>query len=274
MIPDIHISKAKFRTIQKDKIYDNIEFYSPDGVLMFLGHRKKAEWYLKRDLIKEIGENKYQFLFTPKALGHFGEHEWQKVKQGISCMPKETICVVSGKNKDLTKHHIVPAAYIKYFLLNDYSNNRMQIHDVVLLHHSVHEEYENKALFLKEKLCKKYDITPFNDSCRMQSKNYSIIKQGRYLTDPEKVASNKYHLKQLMDFCARNNIDSDEIPQLIKQKEEEINSHYKELSEKLVSLEMIQDFCEIWRKHFVDTMKPKHLPQNWSIKTKISPKLC
>lgn len=275
MIPDFEIKRGKkFQHILKEKVYDNIEFYSPDDKLMFLGSQKKVDWYLKRNLIEQIEENKFKFLFKPKGNGQYGDGEWDKTSLSMRCMFKQNVCVVSGRNTHLTRHHIVPAAYSKYFLFDDYHKNRMGHHDVVLLTSALHEEYEIKALYLKEKLCKKYDITPFKDSCKLQGKVFSSVKQGKKLLDKNYIENNKYYKKELAEYCMRFNLNEDQIEKFVEEREKDVNAlngHYKELSEKLISLEMIQEFCEIWRKHFIDTMKPKFLPDEWSIKTQISP---
>lgn len=278
MITDIEFKKKriKFDYILKDQVYDNIEFYSPSGELMFLGSNKKVIWYTKKDLIKKIDDNKYQFLFEPKGKGHYNESDFDTSQKSMKCMPKQTICVVSGKNTHLTRHHIVPAAYVKYFLFEDYTQNRLQHHDIVLLNNSIHEEYENKALFLKDKLCKKYDITSFKESCKIQQKAFTAAKQGKKLLEPSYIQNNKHYKKELQLYCFKQNIQISELQDYVSEKEQlilDLDCHYKQLSEKLDTLELLQDFCEIWRKHFIDTMKPKFLPKNWSIKTKISPSL-
>jgi len=43
------------------------------------------------------------------------------------------------------------------------------------------------------------------------------------------------------------------------------NLHGKILIDKMGGEEVIPEFIKMWREHFVDTMKPKYLPKNWSI---------
>lgn len=277
MITDFELKrgKGKFNTILDPNVYSNIEFYSPDDKLMFLGSQKKLDWYLNKNLIEKIGNNQYKFLFTPKGNGHYGDTKWEQDSYKMRCMIKQNVCVVTGKNTNLTRHHIVPAAYIKYFPLSDYVDNRSGHHDVVLLNNLIHEEYEIKALQLKEKLCKKYDIRPFRDACKIQGKIFTSVKQGKKLLQ-NKDENNPYYMNELNNYCNRWFIEPEQLEEFVLQKEKDIdslNGHYKELAEKLDTLEKIQEFCEIWRKHFIDTMKPKHLPKEWSIKTQISPNI-
>ena len=43
------------------------------------------------------------------------------------------------------------------------------------------------------------------------------------------------------------------------------NLHGKVLIEKLGGDDSIPEFIKLWRKHFLETMNPKYLPNNWSI---------
>ena len=43
------------------------------------------------------------------------------------------------------------------------------------------------------------------------------------------------------------------------------NLHGKVIIEKMGGEEAIPEFIKMWRQHFLDSMKPKHLPNNWSV---------
>ena len=54
----------------------------------------------------------------------------------------------------------------------------------------------------------------------------------------------------------------------------------KNLPEKFLSAynpkdteEKIMEFVKLWRTHFIETMKPKYMPQGWSINFRIKTKL-
>ena len=49
-------------SFQNKQIYDNIAMLSPDGFLMCYIGRKRANWYLERNLARQISENKIQFI--------------------------------------------------------------------------------------------------------------------------------------------------------------------------------------------------------------------
>ena len=42
---------------------------------------------------------------------------------------------------------------------------------------------------------------------------------------------------------------------------------------KLDSHEKIEEFVKMWRAHFVQTMKPKYMPEGWSINFRVKVEL-
>ena len=113
------------RTVTKDrKIYGNYQVLSPDGHLMFRCDEKKANWYIKRNLAEIISNDPLivKLKFQPKGLGNHNK------KYGLSVI--ENICVVCGSDEFLTRHHVVPTCYRKFFPLEKKSHN---FHDVLSL---------------------------------------------------------------------------------------------------------------------------------------------
>lgn len=61
--------------------------------------RKKAEWYLKRDLATMLDEKAIQLTFEAKGEGH-AENDYM-------IEDRDNFCVVCASHKDLTLHHVV-----------------------------------------------------------------------------------------------------------------------------------------------------------------------
>ena len=128
-------------TVTKDrKIYGNCQVLSPEGHLMFRCESKKANWYLKRDLADIITDEPLviKLKFQPNGLGNHNKN------YGLSEM--ENICVVCGSDEFLTRHHVVPICYRKYFPIEKKSHN---FHDVLSVCAVCHESYEKFAFDFK-----------------------------------------------------------------------------------------------------------------------------
>src|SRR5208283_2948606 len=104
--------KKENYAISKGPPYDNIECYHPDGSLMCYLSSRQAEWYIKKGLgsffdeSKEKDSNKKLRLnFVPNGKG----------EPEVLLRERKNICVVSGKNDMLTKHHVIPYQYRKCF---------------------------------------------------------------------------------------------------------------------------------------------------------------
>jgi hypothetical protein len=274
---------------RKNEIYGNCRVYSPSGNLMFLCVDKKIEWYLSRvdDKTKEPlafeikhtnpfvnflmtifsikpRSRKIKFNFEPKDEGNKGDR--------YSLSKKKNKCVVTGSKvlESLTTHHINPYCYRKYFP-EDYKSANS--HDVIPIRSNEHYEYERVADELKMKLAKKYNA-PIEGSSNINHTLFYAIKSAHALKNhgdkipKERVESYK---EKIRTYTGRKNVTQKIIENLIQISYDEakkMKSHGEIVVEKLM-LEgpgAMQAFVEMWRQHFVDTMKPKYMPKHWSIK--------
>ncbi len=280
------ISKGSLRT---NKIYGNCKVYSPSGNLMFLCVEKKAKWYLDRfdkntgeplavkirninpiinSLMTLFGiypkELKIQLNFEPKDEGNRGDK--------YSLSKKENRCVVTGKRvlKNLTTHHITPHEYRKYMSEKYKSANS---HDVVAIVNDKHYEYELEADKLKLKLAKKYNA-PINGQKEVNHLLFYAIKSANAIKNhgdkiPEK--NLELHKEKIRAYSGQKRVTQKLIDKLINTDFEEasrMKSHGEIVVEKVMlgGDEAMQEFVEMWRKHFIKHMKPKYMPKYWDIK--------
>src|SRR5271154_4010708 len=89
-------------------MYDNCRLYGPDGLFMAFCDKKRFNWYLKKGLANQIDDKSIQLNFSPKGTGCSERGQYLKT-------PRQSICVVCGTDKDLTKHHVVPTRFRKHF---------------------------------------------------------------------------------------------------------------------------------------------------------------
>jgi len=239
-------------------LYDNCEIYSPDDNLLGHCNFDKFNWYLKRNLAIKISEKQLKLKFVPK--------DWESYAPNL--VKKENICVNCRTKDELTKHHVVPKCYIKYFPLEIKSNNS---HDVVLLCSDCHAEYEDIAILLKKDLAIKYNapLDIKKEHVRL-FKAYSCLMQ--LLNYQETVDWNKSQMIINMMYTVESYdpdiIYNDESLHELRAKVAKVKStnHGKMV---MKHIDDIQEFAEMWRLHFLETMEPAFMPIGWDYKTNI-----
>lgn len=234
---------------------------APNGKIMCRCDEKRANWYLDRNLATIVIENPLiiRLDFEPKGFGHSDDPYYLS--------NKENICVVCG-NKDalkLTKHHCVPKQYRKNFPEELKNHNS---HDIVSICYKCHENYEKKALDFKRIIAREvgielhvpreYDYV-LRDIARSA---YAIVKHGHKIPQDRK----SILMKKISDYFKKE-IKEEELGDIagieIVPIDIEHVDHGKFVVDQLDNFEAIEVFVQRWRKHFVDTMKPKFLPDYW-----------
>jgi len=86
-------------------------------------------------------------------------------------------------------------------------------------------------------------------------------------------------LDQVKEECSRKNNEGEVSEQLIDHckelqpfkltNQQKLNPHGKEVMEKVAAEDGLADFIKLWRKNFLDGMKPKYLPRGWRIDHRI-----
>lgn len=245
-------------------IYGNHEMYSPpieghpNGVLMFRNKRKRIQWYLDRKLAKLIKEENgvmtAQMLVMPNGLGRHGD-PYMPIMQNR--------CVVTGNSNNLNRHHIVPKQYRNLMPLY---YKELCYHDIVAIDIDTHNRYEiEHANLLKRELSIKYDAPlypkDFGDDYNLSKLAFAYENHNELIPDEKK----NYMLDKFKTYFNKSMIDKSDIEYLISLKplfDEKIANHGKIVLE---SFNDNQGFVEMWRQHFLDTMKPGFMPEDWSV---------
>ena len=247
------------QNIKKDnKIYGNCQILSPEGILMFRCNEKKATWYLKRNLGIIINDKPLIIKLTFEQNG-LGNHDKE---YGLGIM--ENKCVCCGSLENLTRHHIVPHGYRRYFPENIKSHN---FHDVLPICIYCHEIYERKADELKKELAIKYDA-PLNGEVEINKNNIKYTKIASALLNSKIFNIPRKRSNGLKsDIKHYFNIRRLTKKRLEKISEMEIVRFKRSHGEIVVSnITNIQEFTEMWREHFLENMDCKYLPENWNLK--------
>tara|TARA_R110000772_G_scaffold2410_4_gene8499 strand:- start:7962 stop:8723 length:762 start_codon:yes stop_codon:yes gene_type:complete len=229
--------------ISKKPMYGNYKVYHPKGHLMFYCDLKKFNWYLSRNLAVVVPdeEKSIKFTFEPKGDGE---------KPIFLSELRQNICVVTGSDEDLTKHHVVPTQYRQYFP-NIYKSKNSN--DVVVMRDKEHNDYERIADIYKEDLTKYY-ITEgeieYNKIITLISKISNTLERYEHLI-PEKRVDRLYD--RLDMFLNKLGVVIEEFDDL-----EPLN--YNQL---IVDRMGVENLIVSWKNHFVEHMNPQFLPEWW-----------
>lgn len=254
--------------------YDNILVKNQDGLEIFTCDFKRANWYLTRNLAKV--ESEVPMIITLKfktnGLGHYGDPYFLQ--------DFKNVCVVCGTTKNLTRHHVFPQQFNKFVPRQFKNFMRSNSYNVKLLCVKCHVDYEKVATEFKIEILEKagYNFkrhTPehfdkakraawalFNYSNAIQKKDYPKLF-GRL----EKFFNKKY---SEYDFTVEVIEDIVYLNSLMNHLESMNKGYESFFKEKIVTLDDLNDFVIMWRKHFVDTMWPRYLPKYWDIERRFN----
>ena len=249
--------------MKKSKIYGNIEVYSSNDELMFICNERKLKFYIKNNLVEKINDFKYKLLFTPKALGYYNRNK-------ALLLPRENKCVICGESNInlLTRHHIVPTKFRKFFPDNIKGND---YRFVVFLDKRCHADYNIEENILTDTIAKELNIqtleeyvkTVINDKHYIYGIAYTILFRNEIpLTRIEEL---KLEFKKVTneDASFENLQKAIKLNFLPKYKDNCISNDWGKLV--INKIENIYQFQQRWLEHFVETMQPKFLPKDLSI---------
>ena len=242
----------------------NNRVFSPSGVLMFLTSNKRINWYLERNIAEIIEDNgdykSIRLSFEPHGLGHNGDEFYLNERNNV--------CVVCGSenHEKLTKHHVVPYVYRKFFPLELKDRSS---YDILIICEDCHHKYETEANRFKYDISKIYGVPTVNECCK-----YGIdISRARALangiiTHREKVSFEKLvgmyiNFTKLTGLVPTDrNLKKYRNNKKLNNPNQESLLHGKLVVEKITDF---QKFAEMWREHFLKNSKPKFIPEKWTI---------
>ncbi|KAL7288082.1 hypothetical protein TKK_0017871 [Trichogramma kaykai] len=277
VIKKINDSEPKSSVPTRNKpLYHNCYLQAPDGDILCTCDRKKADWYVSKGLGEVVLEDpftvKLKFEPSGRALGDVGKYYTQvKVNQ----------CVVCGSDEKFVRKNVVPREYRKYFPLVMKSH---QSHDVLLLCPSCHEVSNCHDLQFRRKLaslCNAPLVCPVQKKNDDRSREWQTLKSAvKALKDGSNIPPGR---RRELEHCIQQYSGCEFITSaLLKNLEEQL---YKKISindvnsnkpnfpphgQKVVQFFESQEgglveLEKLWREHFLTTMKPKFLPELWSI---------
>lgn len=233
-------------------IYESIKMLSPDNTFMCYTTQKRAEWYVKKGLANWISDEEFKINFEPNGNGKANIDFYTEVLKNQ--------CVVCGESEigKLNKHHVVPKVFRSRFP-SKYKNYNH--HDIVAICISCHEAYELIANDYRKKLLDEKGISVTSKKEKLIRENKKIISARKLLEnindgkiDGNIIPADKIILmkeiakKDLINISSKKEVDwADQLVATIKNEKE------------------LYEFVKNWRQHFINTMKPKYMPEKWSV---------
>lgn len=237
-------------------LYENYVLIAPDGQILCRCNKKKAFWYLDRNLGELIETNLVRLRFEPKGRGHAGDPFFMGERSNW--------CVVCGTQEDQTRHHVCPYCFRKHF--PDYAKNHNSF-DVVPLCVLCHDRYERHAMELKKSLAAQYSV-PLQGIVSEDDKTLVAMKRkaSALLHHHDRMSAEKIERlsEALKSYLNKDSIAHDDLEELLAKKHNK--GPLKSFGECLVEkVEDLDEFIIMWRKHFIATMEPKFMPQHWFV---------
>lgn len=186
---------------------------------------------------------------------------------------KENKCVVCGRADDLLRKNVVPHEYRKLFPLVMKSKTS---HDIVLLCLPCHQLSNMKDQTIRRKLEMEYSA-PLKETFLPEEIEATIAlkkdqRAARALLKEKNIPEwRKIELKEsLMKSYPDQEISTDFLQFLMnKEKEHKLSSCTASHAEIVVDIfkenECLIELEQLWRQHFITSMKPAFLPDLWDI---------
>lgn len=171
---------------------------------------------------------------------------------------KYSRCVVCGIEDGLTKHHVIPYCYKRHFpkTVKDRS-----CYDILVLCRDCHKKYEVNSIELKKYYSNKSGL-PFNNSQNKQL-NRILGLVNTLLKHGHKIPNDKKELMAgiIKDFYKVDCISNEFLKEICINYKENYIFHGKVVVDNESDL---NEFCKVWRHHFLNVMQPKFLSEHWN----------
>ena len=250
-------------TLQKN-LYSNWIMNGPDGLFMSRLDTKRAQWYLRRNLATLTGDSTIQLTFVPSGPGHADDLYYRS--------SKENRCVVCGKEENLTRHHVVPHTYRRFFPEAFKSRSS---HDIVIICDEHHTDYENNhAILLTQKIAKEMGFPlHMGNHKNVVTKEEKAKRLARIWLGREMPLHRKEEIRWNIEYLIGHPMTEEAIGLLANATLKShkggppkgSKTHWSEVVRILNETNAIPEFVRRWRQDFIDNAKPAFLPLGWSV---------
>jgi hypothetical protein len=220
--------------------------------------------YITRELAVPVAGTSdcIRLTFTPKGKGNYGNKYYE---DGL-----EYKCVVCGADEKLVRHNVIPHSMKKFFHVDVKSHSS---HDVLLMCVPCHTVCCQHKEVLKITLSEEMGVLPTGtttagdiEAGRVRSAATAILKSGDKIPAERredlfaKVA--EYFCVPVLGVTSEMLEEASGFTAKIGRVPLE-DTFEARLVAKLSSSDERRAFCQRWRRHMLDTMKPRHLSPHW-----------
>eukprot|EP00753_Platysulcus_tardus_P008263 PLAT15858.1.p1 GENE.PLAT15858.1~~PLAT15858.1.p1 ORF type:complete len:741 (-),score=251.82 PLAT15858.1:83-2305(-) len=258
--------------IRKAPVYENCTLLGKDGTALAKCDRRKAEWYLERDLADIVSEKPLivKLRFQQKGPGHSGD--------AFHMAPKVNQCIVCGSTDamKLVRCYVCPHSYRRHF---PESGKSYTSHDVILLCAACNTRAKRVLAGHQATLAKRYGVPlsgigpkHFTDTekQRVQSAAQTLLRQKGKLPEHRVEAMMKI-LREYFDV--EGDVTNEQLQMAVRLRVKYENPDYESHSEAVMRIVMsapdmkaaVQQFVEDWRQAFVDGCCPAYPQTGWRI---------
>lgn len=232
-------------------IYGNLTMQAPDGTPLFRCGKDKWDWYVGRGLAVPIDATTARLTFRPKGPGASADP--------FLMADKENLCCVCGETEGLTRHHVVPHCYRSRFPDAYKHHNHC---DVVPLCEACHRTYEQvHSAALRQQLAEEYGA-PLRGSEVAGDAEAAAIRAAWAITGPHKdriPGPRRDELLRRVEAVTGAPPTAEDLCSIASRTPRRVEHG----AEVVCGLSDIETFILRWRRHFVATMRPRHLHPLW-----------
>lgn len=264
-----HLQGSKAYSTRSKPLYHNSQLQAPDGEPLCTCDIKKAQWYLDRGLGYMISDEPLVVRLKFEPAGR------PILDNKYYIQEKENRCVVCGETENVLRKTVVPHEYRRYFpnLMKEHLS-----HDILLLCVACHIRSNTYDSEIRQELAEECDapIGCQDDvKCREDPRLKKVKSAGRaLLKSKERLPFER--VKELEEiireyYCVVENeaLTEDIIERASSTEAVLRNNGYIPHGKKVVEVQSENDglmaFETRWRKHFLESMKPKYMPDMWSV---------
>ena len=285
--------------------FDNCKILKPNGEILSCCSAKGMRWYLKKGLAEVVDEKTVKLNFEPKIRGlKFDEyHQSVKESQCFVCGIRDNLCkfavvpecyrqYIDDKYNDKANriHDCIPLCIscnkrgahcqnmVRDRLCKQYSVPHYKLDRKTAEYSKLYKAKKaawaltSKGKGKKNKIPIKRKLVLLQDICDFGQLEYEIIysesEQTKENINDMMGYDDLIRIKGNEDGITNTEIINAQIDKLNEMKNDNLDKKQWELhSEALVDVFKGNEleFIELWRQSFVDNMKPRFLPEIWSV---------
>ncbi|OWF38322.1 Exonuclease 3'-5' domain-containing protein 2 [Mizuhopecten yessoensis] len=261
----VQTKKAERAYVTRQRpLYDNCCLIAPDGELLCSCDVRKAAWYLERGLADKVSDEPLTVKLRFEPAG--------RPTDDYYLLDKDNICVVCGVDESFIRKCVIPREYRKYLphQLKEHSS-----HDVLLMCVPCHMQSTQHDYVIRQQLAEECNAPIDNgsgiklhhdeDLRKIKSAAKALLKCRETIPAERRAALENI----VKTFYETEEITEELLNEAVNIDHKILNKWYKPHGKRVVTYMKrhggLFNFEKRWRRHFLNCMKPKFMPKNWSV---------